>query len=199
MDRTLAAERDAEIAAIAFVRAISGVVGAVEERHIDVFARDVLNRGIGGFAQSERFSRVGDHPPRDRDDDPSGIAFDRDRMIRSGNFDRLCCGCDIRFHGFHLLVRADGSRSLPGIASARSDGCGRTFNTCSVPSSALTLPQTTGGRQRASWWAMPSLSSSAWGSKYATQIDVTFPSRTVQTSTILIIASVPATPMLITA
>jgi hypothetical protein len=39
------------------------VVGAVEERHIDVFARDVLNRGIGGFAQSERFSRVGDHSP----------------------------------------------------------------------------------------------------------------------------------------
>jgi hypothetical protein len=50
VDRTLAAERDAEIAAIAFVRAISGVVRAVEERHIDVFARDVLNRGIGGFA-----------------------------------------------------------------------------------------------------------------------------------------------------
>ena len=35
-----------------------------------------------------------------RDDDSSGIAFDRDRMIWPGNFDRLCCDCDILFHGF---------------------------------------------------------------------------------------------------
>jgi hypothetical protein len=100
VDRAVAAERDAVIAAIAFVRAVRSVLGTSEKRHVDIFARDVLNRRIGGFAQGQRFVRVGDDPTRDRDDDPSGVALDCDRMIGPGNFDRLCCGCDIRFHGF---------------------------------------------------------------------------------------------------
>src|SRR4029077_20621903 len=93
VDRSLTAERDAVIAAIAFVRAVSAMIGGFEERYVDILARDVLNRRIGAFAQGQSFSRVGDAPARDRDDNPSGIAFDRDRMIGPGNFDRLCCGC----------------------------------------------------------------------------------------------------------
>src|SRR5215469_3057473 len=111
VDPALASQRDAVIAAIAFVRAVSGVIGALEERHIDIFARDVLHRGIRCFAQCQRFSRVGDDPARDRDDDPSGIAFDRDRMIWPRNFDRLCCDADVRFHGFTSLCLGFGSTS----------------------------------------------------------------------------------------
>src|SRR5713226_2597998 len=86
VDRTFAADRDAVIAAIAFVRAVSGVIGAVQKRHVDIFARDVLNRGI---------------------------VFDRDRMIGPGNFDRLRCGCDIRLHGFTSLCLGFGFTSYP--------------------------------------------------------------------------------------
>lgn len=96
IDRTLAAERNAEVAAIPLVRAVRGAIGAVEEPHVDVLARNVLDGGIGRFAERQGFSCVGDDPPRDRHHDPSGIAFNRDRMIRAGNFDRLrwvpmCC------------------------------------------------------------------------------------------------------------
>src|SRR5438552_4511155 len=50
IDRTLAAERNAEVAAIPLVRAVGGALGAVEEPHVDVLARDVLNGGIRRFA-----------------------------------------------------------------------------------------------------------------------------------------------------
>src|SRR5947209_7617007 len=39
IDRTLAAERNAEVAAIPLVRAVGGAIGAVEEPHVDVLAR----------------------------------------------------------------------------------------------------------------------------------------------------------------
>src|SRR5205807_772777 len=83
IDRTIAADRNAEVAAIPLVRAVGGAIGALEERHVDILARDVLNRGIGRFAERQSFSCVGDDPPRDRNHDPSGIAFNRDRMIRA--------------------------------------------------------------------------------------------------------------------
>src|SRR5437660_6422867 len=66
IDRTLAAERNAEVAAIPLVRAVGGAIGAVEEPHVDVLARNVLDGGIGRFAERQSFSRVGDDPPDDR-------------------------------------------------------------------------------------------------------------------------------------
>jgi len=41
IDRTLAAGRNREICAVALVGAISGVVAAFEQRHIDIFSRDI--------------------------------------------------------------------------------------------------------------------------------------------------------------
>src|ERR1700737_1150836 len=46
---------------------------------------------------------------------------------------------------------------------------------------------------------IPSFSSTACGSKYAAQSEMILPSNSVQWSTVLTIASVPATPMLNTA
>jgi hypothetical protein len=49
------------------------VIRPLEQRHVDILARDVLDRRIGCFAERQRFSCVGDDPPCDRDDDPGGI------------------------------------------------------------------------------------------------------------------------------
>src|SRR5207244_8615026 len=97
--RTVAAERNAEIGAIALVRAVGGVIRPLEERHVDILARDVLGRGIGRFAERQSFSGVGDDPPCDSDHHPAGVALDRYRMIRPGNFDRLRCSYYVLFHG----------------------------------------------------------------------------------------------------
>src|SRR5271169_3832740 len=113
IDRTLAAEQNAEVAAIPLIRAVGGAIGAVEERHVDVLARNVLDGGIGRFAERQSFSCVGDDPPRDRHHDPSGIAFNRDRMIRAGNFDRLRCGYGVLFHGLTSLCLTVGSAGYP--------------------------------------------------------------------------------------
>src|SRR5437667_270290 len=40
----------------------------------------------------------------DRDDHSLAVAFDRDRMIRAGDFDRLRLDLDILFHSGHLWL-----------------------------------------------------------------------------------------------
>ena len=101
------------------------MIGPLEQRHVDILARDVLDRRIGRFAQGQRFSRVGDDPAGHRDHDPVGIAVDVDRMIGPGNFDRLRCGCDIRFHGFTSLCLGFGFASYPADFPPSTESTGR--------------------------------------------------------------------------
>ena len=54
----------------------------LKERHVDILARDVLDRGIGRFAERQGFSRVGDDPARDRDHDPDAIASNTSPLIK---------------------------------------------------------------------------------------------------------------------
>ena len=56
----LATGRDAEVVAVAFVRAVRRVLGSREQRQIYVLARDVLHPRIRRFLQSQRRARVGD-------------------------------------------------------------------------------------------------------------------------------------------
>ena len=68
-----------------------------------------------GLAERQRFARVGNNAARDRDDYSLGVAFDRDRMIRAGDFDRLRLDLDILFHSgtFGCRVAPDYVADLP--------------------------------------------------------------------------------------
>ncbi len=93
--------RDAVVSAIALVRAVGGVVRPLQERHVDVLARDVLNRRVGGLSQGQSLASIGDDPARQRHGDPHRIRRDRNRVIRSGELYRFrlhgvefsCCSC----------------------------------------------------------------------------------------------------------
>src|SRR5467141_55015 len=63
-----------------------------------------MDRRIMSLADRQRFARVGNNAARDRDDYSLGVAFDRDRMIRAGDFDRLRLDLDILFHSGHLWL-----------------------------------------------------------------------------------------------
>src|ERR1700738_5153715 len=87
-----AADRDAVVRAVAFERAVRCVVGALQQCHVDVAARDVLDGVIVGLAQREGAAGVGDDLARDRDDDARGVGLDRDRVVGVGEFDGFCGG-----------------------------------------------------------------------------------------------------------
>ena len=57
-----------------------------------------MHRRIIGLVERQRLARVGNSAPRDRDYYSLGVAFDRDRMIRAGDFDRLRLDLDILLH-----------------------------------------------------------------------------------------------------
>src|SRR5882724_9715605 len=63
-----------------------------------------MDRRIMGLAERQRFARVGNNAARGRDDYSLGVAFDRDRMIRAGDFDRFRPDLDILFHSGHLWL-----------------------------------------------------------------------------------------------
>jgi hypothetical protein len=65
------------------------VVGPLEERHVDILARDVVDRRIPRFPQGQRVPRLDDDATRDLDYDAIAVALDRDWMIRAGNLDGL--------------------------------------------------------------------------------------------------------------
>jgi len=57
----LTAGRNAVVGAFALVRAVSSVVSALQQRHIHVMSRDVLDGRIARFFQRECAVRVGDN------------------------------------------------------------------------------------------------------------------------------------------
>jgi hypothetical protein len=61
----------------------------LELRHIDILARDVLDRRVACFTEIQRIAAVGQYRAADRDHDPFGVTLDRDGMIRSWDLDGL--------------------------------------------------------------------------------------------------------------
>jgi hypothetical protein len=87
--RTLAAVRNTEISAVAFIGTVRGVLRPLKEGHVDVLARDIEDRRIARFPQGQRIPCVGDDAIRNLDYDPIPVALDRDRMIGAENLDVL--------------------------------------------------------------------------------------------------------------
>src|SRR5580693_1781768 len=57
--RTLAAERNTEISAVAFIRTVRGVLRPLKEGYVDVLARDIEDRRVARFSQGQRIPRIG--------------------------------------------------------------------------------------------------------------------------------------------
>ena len=77
--RTLAAVRNTEISAVAFIGTVRGLLRPLKEGHVDVLARDIEDRRIARFPQGQRIPCVGDDAIRNLDHDPVAVALDRDR------------------------------------------------------------------------------------------------------------------------
>jgi len=54
------------------------VSAPLEQRHVDILARDVLNRRVACLAEDQGFACIGYYRPADRDYDPFEIALYRD-------------------------------------------------------------------------------------------------------------------------
>jgi hypothetical protein len=91
IDRARAAQRDAEVGGVPLVGAVSGMVGPFEERHVDVAARDVVDRRIARFPQRQRVQSIGNDAAGGLYDDSLSAAGNGDRMVRAGNLDGLRC------------------------------------------------------------------------------------------------------------
>src|ERR1700733_10312926 len=89
---------NAVVAAVAFVRAVGGVLGALQFRHIHIRARYIEGRGIAGFLKAQSGFAVGNHLPRDLDHDVPLTRRDRYRVIRTGDFFWSCV------HGVYLKL-----------------------------------------------------------------------------------------------
>src|SRR4051812_4271502 len=75
----------------------------LEQRHIDILARDVLDCRVARFAEDLRIAAVCQYPAADRDHDPSGVSFDRDGMFGPRNLDRLRFTTCLCGHASRLL------------------------------------------------------------------------------------------------
>src|ERR1700720_4533603 len=64
--RAMPAKWNAEVGTVALIGTVGGVVRALEQRHVYVLARDVLNRRIARLAQNESVPRIGHDTARDR-------------------------------------------------------------------------------------------------------------------------------------
>src|ERR1700724_3525166 len=90
IDRALATGRNAVIGAVALVRAVGDVVRSLEQRHVDVLARDILHGWVACLTERQRLPCIGDNASCDLDDDTMRIALDRDGMIRPRDLDGIC-------------------------------------------------------------------------------------------------------------
>ena len=61
------------------------MLGPLQERHVDILARDVLHRRVRCFAQCERVMGICNHAPAYGHSDARRVALDRDGVVGSGN------------------------------------------------------------------------------------------------------------------
>ncbi len=84
--RALAAARDAEVRRVALVRTMRLGLRSLQCAHVDVGARNVVNRRTAGFAQRQCSSRVRDSDITQAHDNARRVRRDRDRMVGSWSF-----------------------------------------------------------------------------------------------------------------
>src|SRR5882724_11729503 len=58
-------QRDAVVGAVSLVGAVGGVIRPRQQRHVDVLARDVLDRRVARLTQRHCLPGVGNHAARD--------------------------------------------------------------------------------------------------------------------------------------
>ena len=98
----------AEIAGIAFIRAVGAVRGLGEMGHLGVAARDVLHDRIARFLQAQGVGAVGDDLAAEADNDAALGGRDGNRMIGAGNLGGF-------IHGYMLLKKGRHSRLNIGL------------------------------------------------------------------------------------
>src|SRR5438132_5163092 len=81
IDGLLSSSWNAVVIAVAFIRAVGGVIGPFQLGEIDVFTGNVLNGRIVRFAKCQGLASIGNHAACDGDDNASRIALDRNRML----------------------------------------------------------------------------------------------------------------------
>src|SRR5258708_25127601 len=122
--------------------------GPLQLRHIDVLARDVLHRGIGGFLQGQGLAAICDAFAVHGDRDPPFRRHDGDRMIRPRNLDWLAVH-DLSLPGsiFGIsmqpqsleppstrmvspVIQRASSEARKATTGAMSSGCATRFSAC---------------------------------------------------------------------
>src|ERR1700730_18692607 len=76
-NRSVAAERNAVVSAVALVGAIGVMVRSFQQRHVDILLRDVLDRSVTSLSQRKRISGVRDDAARYRHGDSRRIRLAR--------------------------------------------------------------------------------------------------------------------------
>src|SRR5882724_12424204 len=94
IDGLLSSRRNTVVTAIAFIRAVGGVICPFQLGKIDIFTWNVLNGGIVRFPKRQGIARIGHYPACDRYYDAIGIRLDGDWVI---------CTWNLNLFFFHVL------------------------------------------------------------------------------------------------
>src|SRR5262245_8744733 len=119
----IAPDGNAVIDAIPLIGAIGRVFRSLEQREVDILARNILYRRVTGFGECQSLSRFRDDPSGDLDDHLSRVGHDGNRMVRTGEL-HWFCRHDASFPGARTLPSV--SALGLGLPLSRPDGRNRT-------------------------------------------------------------------------
>src|SRR5580658_2008165 len=143
--RFCSADGNTVVSTITLVRTISVMRGPNEQRHVCIIARQVINRRISLLFEPKRLCRFGDNPPGDRHTHLALGRRNRNRMVRSRNFDllafaRLCLHCAPHVVNYSFeppstgmlapVIQRAPSDATKATTSATSSGLPIRFNAC---------------------------------------------------------------------
>src|SRR5579871_2388619 len=72
---------DGKVIGLALVGTGRDAIGALEEVHVNVLARNIRDRFVASLGEGERARRIADRAPAPDDADTLGDRLDRDRMV----------------------------------------------------------------------------------------------------------------------
>ena len=122
------------------------MVRALQQCHVDILARDVLDRPVGSLRQYQCISGVGDRAARYRHDDSRRIGLDRNRVVWSRQLDRsghLLAHDEPPFHSINANVPTTRKSINPTaviltVQSTTNDTYRHTFFMTAAPGKRLT-------------------------------------------------------------